>query len=138
MRKYPFLQVDAFTETPLGGNACAVLFDTDMGIGNIQAEVEEVTDLSVVVINSHSHYDHVGMTAFEELSRQWVLAQGQAGDLPFEVREVGSHWSRRVQVDVVAVNWTEHSILLGESKWGIGSVGRSVVRELIETKTPRC
>ena len=25
MRTYPFLQVDAFTDTPLGGNACAVL-----------------------------------------------------------------------------------------------------------------
>ena len=29
MSKYPFLQVDAFTDTPLGGNPCAVVFDTD-------------------------------------------------------------------------------------------------------------
>lgn len=79
----------------------------------------------------------VGMTAFEELSRQWVLEQGRAGELPFEIREVGSHWSRRVQVDVVAVNWTDHQILLGESKWGADVVGRSVIRDLIETKTPR-
>jgi len=79
----------------------------------------------------------VGMTAFEELSRQWVADQGRAGELPFEVREVGSHWSRRVQVDVVAVNWTDHAILLGEVKWGAGAVGRSVVRDLIETKAPR-
>jgi hypothetical protein len=79
----------------------------------------------------------VGMTAFEELSRQWVLEQGRAGALPFEVREVGSHWSRRVQVDVVAVNWTDHQILLGEAKWGTGAVGRSVIRDLLETKTPK-
>ncbi len=79
----------------------------------------------------------VGMTAFEELSRQWVLEQGRAGALPFEVREVGSHWSRRVQVDVVAVNWTDHEILLGEAKWGTGTVSRSVVRDLIETKTAK-
>ncbi len=26
---YPFMQVDAFTTTPLGGNPCAILFDTD-------------------------------------------------------------------------------------------------------------
>ena len=38
----------------------AVLFDTGMGIENIQAEVERLTDLPVVVVNSHSHYDHVG------------------------------------------------------------------------------
>ena len=79
----------------------------------------------------------VGMTAFEELSRQWVAEQGRAGKLPFEIREVGSHWSRRAQVDVVAVNWTDHEILLGESKWGRDAVGRSVIRDLIETKSPR-
>ncbi|MGD9049641.1 MAG: ATP-binding protein, partial [Anaerolineae bacterium] len=79
----------------------------------------------------------VGLTAFEELSRQWVAQAGQAGRLPFEVREVGSHWSRQVQVDVVAVNWTDHTLLLGESKWGTRPVGRSVIRDLIGTKGPR-
>ncbi len=29
VRKYPFMQVDAFTEVALGGNPCAVFFDTD-------------------------------------------------------------------------------------------------------------
>ncbi len=29
MRTYPFVQVDAFTTTPLTGNACAVVFDAD-------------------------------------------------------------------------------------------------------------
>ena len=38
----------------------AVLLDTGMGIGNVRTEVERLTDLPVVVINSHSHYDHVG------------------------------------------------------------------------------
>ena len=28
-RTYPFLQVDAFTNLPLGGNPCAVLLDAD-------------------------------------------------------------------------------------------------------------
>jgi AAA+ ATPase superfamily predicted ATPase len=87
----------------------------------------------------------VGMTAFEELSREWVKeasaefsrAQGRVGPLPFEVREVGSHWSRRVQVDVVAVNWTDRAILLGEAKWGAAPVGRSVIRDLIEARGPK-
>lgn len=43
----------------LGGERAALL-DTGMGIGDIRAEVERLTDLPVVVINSHSHYDHVG------------------------------------------------------------------------------
>ena len=29
MPTYPFMQVDAFTDHPLGGNPCAILFDTD-------------------------------------------------------------------------------------------------------------
>lgn len=28
-RQYPFMQVDAFTDRPLGGNPCAILFDAD-------------------------------------------------------------------------------------------------------------
>ena len=79
----------------------------------------------------------VGMTAFEELSRQWVTEQGRAGKLPLAVQEVGSHWSRAVQVDVVAVNWAERAILLGECKWGADRLDRAVVRDLLESKTAR-
>ena len=79
----------------------------------------------------------VGQTAWEELSRQWVRTQGAMGALPFVPEAVGSHWSRTVQVDVVAVNWQTHTILLGECKWGADAVSRDVVRELITQKAPR-
>ncbi len=79
----------------------------------------------------------VGMTAFEDLSRQWVTQKSLAGQLPFEVEDVGSHWSRGVQVDVAAVNWREKALLLGECKWGANAVGRDVIRELIQEKTPK-
>jgi glyoxylase-like metal-dependent hydrolase (beta-lactamase superfamily II) len=42
------------------GNERAVLLDTGMGVANLQAEVERLTDLPVVVVVSHGHYDHVG------------------------------------------------------------------------------
>jgi AAA+ ATPase superfamily predicted ATPase len=74
----------------------------------------------------------VGLTAFEELCREWTLVQARAGKLPFPPEIVGSHWSRVAQVDVVALNWLEKAILLGECKWGAEPVGRSVVRELID------
>ena len=38
----------------------ALLFDTGMGIGNIQAVVAGLTQLPVSVVNSHTHNDHVG------------------------------------------------------------------------------
>jgi len=78
----------------------------------------------------------VGVSAFEELAREWVQVQGKAGKLPFAPDAIGSHWSSRVQVDVVAINWKTHEILLGECKWGTDRVDRQIVRELIETKTP--
>ena len=78
----------------------------------------------------------VGATAFEELARQWVTRQAESGQLPFQPEAVGCHWSRKVQVDVVALNWQTHDILLGECKWGAERVDRQVVRELIEKKTP--
>lgn len=78
----------------------------------------------------------VGVTAFEDLCRQWVLDQAKAGQLPFQPDSVGSHWSSKVQVDVAAINWKTHDILLGECKWGSDRVDPQVARELIEKKTP--
>lgn len=74
----------------------------------------------------------VGLTAFEELCREWTLAQARANKLPFPPEIVGSHWSKGVQVDVAALNWQDRAILLGECKWGTEAVDRAVIRELID------
>jgi AAA+ ATPase superfamily predicted ATPase len=74
----------------------------------------------------------VGATAFEELCREWVLAQARENKLPFVPETVGSHWAQDVQVDVAAVNWREKALLLGECKWGVDAVGRSVLTEIQE------
>ena len=74
----------------------------------------------------------VGLTTFEELCREWVAGQARLGQLAFTPELVGSHWSGDAQVDVVAINWQEKAILLGECKWGTEAVERSVVRELVE------
>ena len=78
----------------------------------------------------------VGATVFEELARQWVTLQGKAGKLSFTPERIGSHWDSKVQVDVVAVNFKTHHILLGECKWGAERVDRQIIREMIDRKTP--
>lgn len=78
----------------------------------------------------------VGLS-FEKLAQQWVTTQARAGKLPLSPESVGSHWSRRVQVDVVAVNHQTRELLLGECKWGAGKVNRQVIRELVEQKAPK-
>ncbi len=42
------------------GTSRALLFDTGMGISDIKKVTEELTKLPVVVLNSHTHDDHVG------------------------------------------------------------------------------
>jgi uncharacterized protein len=78
----------------------------------------------------------VGATAFEDLCRDWVLLKARAQKLPMVPEIVGSHWAADAQVDVIAINWHDKAILLGECKWGADAVARPVIRELIE-KTPK-
>jgi AAA+ ATPase superfamily predicted ATPase len=98
---------------------------------NLSLVEQELTDLLWDRI-SEQFRAFVGGTAFEELCRAWMLAQARAGKLPFVPEIVGSHWAQDVQMDVVAVNWREKAILLGECKWGVDAVGRSILRELLD------
>ncbi len=42
------------------GEHTAALIDTGCGIGDLRRAVEEVTDKPVIVINTHTHLDHLG------------------------------------------------------------------------------
>lgn len=55
----PFQFEEAISYLAIGNTRCA-LIDTGTGLGDLKALVEELTDLPVFVLNTHTHWDHVG------------------------------------------------------------------------------
>ena len=100
-----------------------------------QAELSYQPDRVLPLIQSGLRA-FVGQTTWEELARQWVYRRGMERALPFAPEVIGSHWSRKVQADVVAISWTARAILIGECKWGADAVDRQTVRDLLERTVP--
>lgn len=51
------------------GQKKGILLDTGMGIGDMKKVVEHLTSLKVCVVNSHTHFDHIGDDhQFEEIA----------------------------------------------------------------------
>jgi glyoxylase-like metal-dependent hydrolase (beta-lactamase superfamily II) len=42
------------------GTEKALLFDTGMGISDISKVVRQLSDLEILIVNSHTHFDHIG------------------------------------------------------------------------------
>ena len=55
--------------------------------------------------------------AFEALCRQWTLVKARNAELPFSPEFIGSDWGSSYQADVVAINWTQREVFIGEAKW---------------------
>lgn len=68
------------------GEKKALLFDTMTGLGDLLAQVRELTDLPLTVVNSHGHFDHVGGNwQFEEVylnRKDWPLMERNAHFCP--------------------------------------------------------
>ena len=62
------------------GSERAALIDTGMGVGDLRAEVNSLTPLPVVVLQSHAHFDHVGDAwRFEDVRIHAAEADALAG-----------------------------------------------------------
>lgn len=42
------------------GEACCLLIDTGLGVGNIRAEIDRLTDKPITAVATHIHWDHIG------------------------------------------------------------------------------
>lgn len=75
------------------GKDSALLFDTGMGLDSISLVVKELTKLPVIVINSHTHYDHIGGNA--------EFTNIIAVDTPFTIHNAQYGWAHNVVKDEV-------------------------------------
>ena len=63
----------------------AILLDTGTGAGDMRALVDELTDLPVVVVNSHAHWDHIGGNRqFDEIWIHEAEAEALRAGVPNE------------------------------------------------------
>lgn len=74
------------------GDQCAILIDSGLGVANIRAVVDSLTDLPVTVITTHVHWDHIGghkhfeCLAVHEAEKEWL-----AGAFPLPLQAVISN-----------------------------------------------
>lgn len=71
------LQVEQVLSYLIVGTEQALLVDTGMGVASMKAAVATLTGLPVTVVNSHSHWDHIGSnTEFDNLAIHRAEASG--------------------------------------------------------------
>lgn len=78
-------------------------------------EQDRVARLSAIVRDNFDAY--VGCSGYEELARALIIRLGDSGELPFLPDYIGRAWNRSTEIDVIAINWKDRSVLLGECKW---------------------
>lgn len=82
------------------GDEKALLIDTGMAFGNIKLNVEALTDKPVIVVNTHSHYDHVSN------NHHFDTIYGR--DLAFTAKNASGHpkdtWKNAIQSSAVSAN----------------------------------
>lgn len=65
------------------GNDGALLFDSGMGMSSIKSVVDQITSLPITVVNSHTHYDHIGgnheFDNIISMNTQYTIARSKDG-----------------------------------------------------------
>lgn len=68
------------------GSTYALLIDTGLGIGNIKAEVDLLTNLPIKVVTTHAHWDHIGgHSLFNDISVHEDDAEWLKNGLPIPI-----------------------------------------------------
>ncbi len=87
-----------------------------------QGEARTVTDAVVNQLDEHASH------TFETICRQAV----RHPDFPVDTSRTGTWWYGEREIDVVALNEDDATLLLGECKWTNSPVGRGLLAQLEE------
>jgi glyoxylase-like metal-dependent hydrolase (beta-lactamase superfamily II) len=99
------------------GDDNALLFDTGLGIGDIRSVVQQLTDRDIIVMNSHTHYDHIGGNyQFETIYGMDTpftrsRAQGSPHEAVAEFLTEGWVW-KELPVGFVAAEYRSHPFMI--------------------------
>lgn len=83
----------------LCGEKCAILIDTGLGVSNIRKIVDSLTELPVMAITTHVHWDHIGghmvwsfclssKAELQEMSDECLIGNVIQNDCDIQVRVV--------------------------------------------------
>lgn len=83
---YQIQEPEGFSSTLAIGTERALVFDTMSGRGDLKSLIREITDLPLIVVNSHGHYDHIaGNVQFDWCymhRADWGLLKNAMGKYP--------------------------------------------------------
>lgn len=96
-----------------------------------QAELEIGHGQEALAHEIRLQMSHVVAPIWERIARWHLLRSTRPGGLP-PVSEVGSWWSRRVQIDVVGVDRHSRSVVFGEARWRQEPCSRRDLERLME------
>jgi len=85
---------------------------------------------SVLAQRVQPDLDHFAVAAFEEAAREFVAAGARTGKWSFLPERIGSWWSHGAELDVLALNQTGKTGLVGECKWSVNPVGTNILEDL--------
>jgi len=137
MRKYPFLQIDAFTDRGLAGNPCAVVFETDDMDAELMQAIALEMNLSETAFVRRSKIadfaaryftpgEEIPMAGHPTIATVFGLAEtgrlklkGELTSIKLEL-QVGP-----IPVDVMAANGRVHEVVMSQKKPQFLSVYRA-------------
>lgn len=118
---YQIQEPDGFSSTLVIGSEKALVFDTMSGRGDLKSLIKGMTDLPLVVVNSHGHYDHIGGNIqFDQCymhKDDWNLLKDSMGRYPALSNDLklaceqACHWLS--QEDSLQPIWPGEHISLG-------------------------